>query len=78
MAALHSALPQRRPARISELTIEIRHALDEHPDGQTFRSLPILPDSWLCAATMLAEIGDRRERHPMAQAERVTSGDARR
>jgi transposase len=26
-------------ARISELTIQIRHALDAHPDGQTFRSL---------------------------------------
>ena len=36
-------------ARISELTIEIRHALDEHPDGATFRSLVIAQDSWLCA-----------------------------
>jgi transposase len=26
-------------ARISELTIEIRHALEAHPDGATFRSL---------------------------------------
>ena len=51
-------------ARISELTIEIRHQLDEHPDGRTFRSLFIAQDSWLCAATMLAEIGDRRERYP--------------
>ena len=44
--------------RISELTIEIRHALDAHPDGSTFRSLFIAADSWLCAATMIAEIGD--------------------
>ena len=51
-------------ARISELTIEIRHALDEHPDGATFRSLFIAHDSWLCAATMLAEIGDCRDRYP--------------
>ena len=51
-------------ARISELTIEIRHALDAHPDGPTFRSLFIDPDSWLCAATMLAEIGDCRDRYP--------------
>jgi transposase len=50
--------------RISELTIEIRHALDQHPDGPTFRSLFIAPDSWLCAATMIAEIGDCRERYP--------------
>ena len=55
-------------ARISELTIEIRHALDEHPDGRTFRSLFIAPDSWLCAASMLAEIGDRRERYPSYRA----------
>ena len=51
-------------ARISELTIEIRHALDAHPDGPTFRSLFIAPDSWLCAATMLSEIGDCRDRYP--------------
>src|ERR1700735_109110 len=36
--ALVSAL-QPVVARISELTIEIRHALDQHPDGRTFRSL---------------------------------------
>ena len=51
-------------ARISELTIEIRQALDEHPDGATFRSLFIAHDSWLCAASMLAEIGDCRDRYP--------------
>jgi transposase len=51
-------------ARISELTIEIRHALDAHPDGPTFRSLFIAADSWLCAATMLSEIGDCRDRYP--------------
>src|SRR5438270_13735522 len=51
-------------ARISELTIEIRRALEAHPDGATFRSLFIAHDSWLCAATMLAEIGDCRERYP--------------
>jgi hypothetical protein len=43
-------------ARISELTIEIRHQLDQHPDGATFGSLFIDPDSWLCVASMLAEI----------------------
>src|SRR5262249_4215923 len=55
-------------ARISELTIEIRHQLDAHPDGQTFRSLFIAKDSWLCAATMLAEIGDCRDRYPSYRA----------
>jgi transposase len=49
---------------ISELTIEIRQALDAHPDGPTFRSLFIASDSFLCAASMLAEMGDCRERYP--------------
>ena len=60
-------------ARISELSIEIRHALDQHPDGRTFRSLFIAPDSWLCAASMLAEIGDCRDRYPT---DRALAGDA--
>jgi hypothetical protein len=50
--------------RISELTILIRHALNAHPDGATFRSLFIAHDSWLCAASMLAEMGDCRDRYP--------------
>src|SRR5207248_3314018 len=60
--------------RISELTIEIRHALDEHPDGPTFRSLFIAHDSWLCAATMIAEIGDCRERYPTYRALAADAG----
>ncbi len=62
--------------RISELTIEIRHALDEHPDGPTFRSLFIAADSWLCAATMIAEIGDCRERYPTYRALAADAGQA--
>jgi hypothetical protein len=46
--------------QISELTIQIRHTLDAHPDGKTFRSLFADPNSWLCAASMLPESGDRR------------------
>ena len=65
--ALVSAL-QPIVARISELTIEIRHALKAHSDGATFRSLFIAQDSWLCAATMIAEIGDCRERYPSYRA----------
>jgi transposase len=61
-------------ARISELTIQIRHALEAHPDGQTFRSLFIAQDSWLCAATMLAEIGDCRERYPTYRALAADAG----
>jgi transposase len=61
-------------ARISELTIQIRKALDAHPDGQTFRSLFIAPDSWLCAASMLAEIGDCRDRYPSYRALAADAG----
>jgi transposase len=61
-------------ARVSELTIQIRHALDEHPDGRTFRSLFIAQDSWLCAASMLAEIGDCRERYPSYRALAADAG----
>ena len=62
--------------RISELTIEIRHALDAHPDGRTFRSLFIANDSWLCAATMLSEIGDCRDRYPSYRALAADAGQA--
>ena len=63
-------------ARISELTIEIRHAIQAHPDGDTFRSLFIDPHSWLCAATMIAEIGDCRERYPDYRALAADAGQA--
>src|SRR5437763_2887912 len=61
-------------ARISELTIEIRHALEAHAGGPTFRSLFIAQDSWLCAATMLSEIGDCRERYPPYRALAADAG----
>ena len=73
--ALVSAL-EPIAARISELTIQIRHALSEHPDGQTFRSLFIAPGSWLCAATIIAEIGDCRERYPTYRALAADAGQA--
>jgi transposase len=63
-------------ARISELTIEIRRQLDQHPDGKTFRSLFIDPNSWLCAATMIAEIGDCRDRYPDYRALAADAGQA--
>jgi transposase len=61
-------------AQISELTIEIRHALGVHPDGPTFRSLFIDPNSWLSAASMLAEIGDCRDRYPSYRALAADAG----
>jgi transposase len=50
--------------RIAELTSEIRGALADHADGPTFRSLFRDPKSAVCAATLLAEIGDCRDRYP--------------
>ncbi len=63
MLALVSAL-EPIVARISELTSEIRAGLADHADGPTFRSLFVDPKSAVCAAAMLAEIGDCRERYP--------------
>jgi transposase len=63
-------------ARISELTIEIRRQIDAHPDGQTFRSLFIDPNSWVCAATMIAEIGDCRDRYPSYRSLAADAGQA--
>jgi transposase len=51
-------------ARISELTSEIRAELADHVHGPTFRSLFIDPKSAVCAAALLSEIGDCRERYP--------------
>ncbi|MCA1693806.1 MAG: transposase [Actinobacteria bacterium] len=50
--------------RISELTSEIRGALAQHPDGQTFQSLFRDPKTAICPATILSELGDCRERYP--------------
>jgi transposase len=61
---------------IRELTAEIRQAVDEHPDGATFRSLFIAPDSVLCAATMIAEIGDCRDRYLTYRALAADGGQA--
>ncbi|MGI8428992.1 MAG: transposase, partial [Solirubrobacteraceae bacterium] len=54
----------------------IRGALENHPDGHTFRSLFIDPKSVVCAATMLAEIGDSRERYPTYRALAADGGQA--
>ncbi|MGH2825131.1 MAG: transposase, partial [Thermoleophilaceae bacterium] len=54
--------------RIRELTSEIAHRLRAHPDGEIFRSLFRDPKSVVTAARLLAEIGDRRERYPTAEA----------
>jgi transposase len=63
-------------ARIAELTSEIRGALHDHTDGDTFRSLFKDPKSAITAATMLAEIGDCRERYPTVAALAADAGQA--
>jgi transposase len=50
--------------QIAELESDISHALDAHPDGEIFRSFFRSRDSVICAATLLAEIGDCRARYP--------------
>jgi transposase len=50
--------------QIRLLTSEIAHTVRAHPDGQIFLSFFKSPDSVICAATLLAEIGDSRARYP--------------
>ena len=49
--------------QIHGLQNEIGQALDAHPDGEIFRSF-FKTDAVICAATLLAEIGDCRRRYP--------------
>lgn len=53
--------------QIRLLTSEIAHALRAHPDGEIFLSLFRDPKSVICAATLLAEMGDCRARYPTAE-----------
>jgi transposase len=50
--------------QIRLLSAEIGHAVRAHPDGHIFLSFFKSPDSVICAATILAEIGDSRARYP--------------
>ena len=61
-------------AQIRLLASEIAGALAAHPDGQIFRSLFRDPKSAVTAASLLAEIGDRRERYPDAGALAADAG----
>lgn len=62
--------------QIRLLTSEIRGLLAEHPDGQIFRSLFRDPKSVVTAAELLAEIGDRRERHATSASLEAIAGQA--
>jgi transposase len=60
-------------AQIRQLDRQIATALHEHPDGEIFLSLFKDPDSVICAAELLSEIGDCRARYPTRDA---LAGDA--
>jgi transposase len=62
--------------RISELTSEIRAALIDHADGETFRSLFKDPKSVVTAAALLGEIGDCRDRYPTKAALAADGGQS--
>ena len=62
--------------QIKLLTSEIRGLLAEHPDGAIFRSLFRDPKSVVTAAELLAEIGDRRERHPARDSLEAIAGQS--
>jgi transposase len=63
-------------AQIAQLTSEIRGALHDHADGATFSSLFRDPKTAICPATILAEIGDCRERYPTKAALAGDGGQA--
>jgi transposase len=62
--------------QITQLDGEITEALDAHPDGEIFRSFFRRRDSVICAATLLAEIGDCRARYPHRDAIAADGGQA--
>jgi transposase len=63
-------------AQISQLTGEIRGAITRHPDGPIFLSFFRDPKSVICAAGLLAEIGDNRARYPTDDTLAADAGQA--
>jgi len=51
-------------AEIAELTSQIRGALTTHPDGAIFAPLFRDAKTAICPATLIAELGDARNRYP--------------
>jgi transposase len=62
--------------QISQITSEIRGAIHRHPDGPLFLSFFKDPKSVICAAGLLAEIGDNRARYPKPDTMAADSGTA--
>lgn len=61
-------------ARIRELTAQIRAALAAHPDAEIFAPLFRDPRTAICPATLIAELGDSRERYPTEAALAADAG----
>jgi transposase len=61
--------------QIQSMEAEIGEALDAHPDGEIFRSC-FKSGAVICAATMLAEIGDCRGRYPHRDSIAADAGQA--
>jgi transposase len=60
--------------QIRLLTSKIAHAVRAHLDGHIFLSFFKSPDSVICAATLLAEIGDDRNHYPTADRHAADAG----
>ena len=65
-AAVLGLVAALRPlaAQITEITSQIRGALAEHPDAAIFAPLFRDRKTAICPATLIAELGDARERYP--------------
>jgi transposase len=75
VAGLVSAL-EPLVIQIAQLTGEIRGAIHRHPDGPIFLSFFRDPKSVICAAGLLAEIGDNRARYPTPDTLAADAGQA--
>jgi len=62
--------------QIRQLERQIATAIREHPDGHIFLSLFKKPNSVICAAELLAEIGDCRARYPTRDTLAADAGQA--
>ena len=63
-------------AQIRELTSQIRAALAIHPDAAIFAPLFRDPRTAICPATLIAELGDSRERYPTEAALAADAGQS--
>ena len=62
--------------QIKQLERQIATAIREHPDGAIFLSLFKKPSSVICAAELLAEMGDCRARYPARDTLAADAGQA--